>query len=1719
MKKKSTKITIIGIMLLLIGASFLPSMSGDLSRFDFEDPEVIASNISDEDYFVDERSPWDTFSEDFIKINTTFLDPYTGQWVKELSVLPGETVRVKIITYNPGYYCTGGATYVQIRYVLPSGLSYQGNAAWDFIPGLGSESASPQTDEPIVENDTSCCGDLVKWDFIAGTFQPGAHIYCYFDIIGECVKAMSTASFDAYWGGDSHVYGEDWALINCEYFVHVSDVHWGTGVTFSDDFPYLEYTDGEPNWNAFIEGKNPLTHGWRYPPKFILSTGDMVEYGAGTEGALLFELLTEWSDTLVGSRGARSAKLHTPNGIMSVPIRFCIGNHEYRHFPQLWPWSYSSYNYRGYMHPLPPIGDLSSLYYMDEYLDPIVRVFSLDSGHDVFLLDGNLGCPEGSGIDSWQLDLLEADLDALDENPNGEDDSDYLKVIMIHHPYSNPNGEADPPDHDLDGVFLNNRNRFLNILQNYSVDLVCWGHTHIPCNGLITGTTRFIDAGSLRDKNMFYKVFYKPKNPDSSGRDTDDPFLIDDPVVITSTLSMEVVGRARADAYDENGNHTGLNETGVVETEIPRSSCSVWTFNNETLDINETTTEIYLERNDTKDYHFNITGLADGFINVTVFVHLKSVSDCLSCGSSSEIIFTKAYYENIWMYEGSVATLYANESLFDYTMIIEDPGETKRYVEPTILEGDLYPNQPILTGPKSGIAGISYDYEVTTEDPENDQVYFMFDWDDGTTSGWLGPYDSGATCTTSHIWNKNVKYKVRVRAKDDGDHLSEWSDPLTVSLGCPIAYVDDDYYDGGYNDGHTWGYDAFGNIQDGIDAVIENGLVNVFSGLYSEEIVIKKTINLTGEDRTNTIINGSTELEPGEYPILNSTVVLIAAEYVNISGFTIQDGHAGIRVGQGCDYINISGNIFMDINGRDISLGSSSYSIISDNYFQEATFSLYNFRIYLGISDNNTIINNTIENSLVWGNGGGIHLWQSQNNSIYDNDIDGCWYRPGIYLDSSSNNSVTKNHIKNTTADYGDGISGIHIDNSFDNIIKENILKENYNGICIEKSDNNIISENNISESIECGIYLINYGASCDNNTIIKNNITSNAGGSCGIYLESNSGGSCDNNIIIDNNVSNNGRGIVLRSTNGASCSSNKIDNNTVSNNRDDYGIKFWGEGGGLCENNIISRNIITSNKQRGIYLESSSGNNVIVENTISNNRWDGIRLYYADGTDYIVGNTIINNGFDASYGSGIFFSRSSSDNYIVGNTITYNKNGIYLYGQSSDPCENNIIQGNTISDNNASGIRLHLQANSNYIIKNNITNNDLYGIYNDDSSNYNYIYNNNFIDNNGGDVQAYDEGVNFWNDTYPSGGNYWSDFETRVGPRYDDYQGSDQLDGPGKPDDIIDKGLDQDGGLKPYGIPNNDNKDWYPFVGLIDIIPPEIEFQTDERQLVVQIGDGIGGDGDERLDAWVHDDETPEEDIEVTLYVKGVDEATWSLSKTMEYDRGLHRGNITFEEIGYYFDAGHTVLLYKINALDETGNLAERPMLWENPLLFTITIDNPSTIVSAHSIRNHGSTPYALNLSERSVEPRLGGVDFVQFNLSGEADADGISATVEYTYWSGDEGIYGDGEDEIITITNIDGDTIHLTFADENAIPDQTRCWINLTGEVEDSFNFGTLEGDVDFDGQVLTSDASKVKARFQDPVDDTNFWYDVDCDNQIITVDASKVKSRFQHTCPPCP
>jgi len=117
-------------------------------------------------------------------------------------------------------------------------------------------------------------------------------------------------------------------------------------------------------------------------------------------------------------------------------------------------------------------------------------------------------------------------------------------------------------------------------------------------------------------------------------------------------------------------------------------------------------------------------------------------------------------------------------------LINEDPGPPSFafwYDEP--------PNKPSKpSGPVDGKTGEEYTYTTSTTDPENDDIFYMFEWDDGTESEWLGPYSSGGICSSTHTWNKIGDYQIRVKSRDRCFAESDWA-TLEVSMPKNKPYI------------------------------------------------------------------------------------------------------------------------------------------------------------------------------------------------------------------------------------------------------------------------------------------------------------------------------------------------------------------------------------------------------------------------------------------------------------------------------------------------------------------------------------------------------------------------------------------------------------------------------------------------------------------------------------------------------------------------------------------------------------------------------------------------------------------------------------------------------------------------------------------------------------------------------------------------------------------
>jgi hypothetical protein len=105
-----------------------------------------------------------------------------------------------------------------------------------------------------------------------------------------------------------------------------------------------------------------------------------------------------------------------------------------------------------------------------------------------------------------------------------------------------------------------------------------------------------------------------------------------------------------------------------------------------------------------------------------------------------------------------------------------------KWSEPFVVNISNAPEKPTIDGSISGKIGEIYTYFATSSDPDGDQIYYMFDWGDGSNTGWKGPFNSGETGEAKHAWTVQGTYSVKVKAKDVYGAESVWSEPLDVTI-------------------------------------------------------------------------------------------------------------------------------------------------------------------------------------------------------------------------------------------------------------------------------------------------------------------------------------------------------------------------------------------------------------------------------------------------------------------------------------------------------------------------------------------------------------------------------------------------------------------------------------------------------------------------------------------------------------------------------------------------------------------------------------------------------------------------------------------------------------------------------------------------------------------------------------------------------------------------
>jgi hypothetical protein len=101
------------------------------------------------------------------------------------------------------------------------------------------------------------------------------------------------------------------------------------------------------------------------------------------------------------------------------------------------------------------------------------------------------------------------------------------------------------------------------------------------------------------------------------------------------------------------------------------------------------------------------------------------------------------------------------------------------------------PYKPTITGPTSGKAGIEYCWTFQTTDPDGDEIKYIIEWGDDTTTE-TDCFPSGTPVEECHIYNSIGTYIIRGKVQEctDDELESEWSEPLIIKISNPPTAPD-----------------------------------------------------------------------------------------------------------------------------------------------------------------------------------------------------------------------------------------------------------------------------------------------------------------------------------------------------------------------------------------------------------------------------------------------------------------------------------------------------------------------------------------------------------------------------------------------------------------------------------------------------------------------------------------------------------------------------------------------------------------------------------------------------------------------------------------------------------------------------------------------------------------------------------------------------------------
>ena len=169
------------------------------------------------------------------------------------------------------------------------------------------------------------------------------------------------------------------------------------------------------------------------------------------------------------------------------------------------------------------------------------------------------------------------------------------------------------------------------------------------------------------------------------------------------------------------------------------------------------------------DFTFTIHDPEGDEVSIKVDWGDGDITDWLGPYESGEVVTITHMYE----YEGIYCIKAKSKDFWDESYWSEGY---------CVIIGNQAPEPPTITGDMYGDPGQELTFKFKSYDFEGQNIYYIVDWDDGTTTETdYGP--SNTTIILTHSWDEKNDYNITARAVDIKGKESAESEPLWIRIG------------------------------------------------------------------------------------------------------------------------------------------------------------------------------------------------------------------------------------------------------------------------------------------------------------------------------------------------------------------------------------------------------------------------------------------------------------------------------------------------------------------------------------------------------------------------------------------------------------------------------------------------------------------------------------------------------------------------------------------------------------------------------------------------------------------------------------------------------------------------------------------------------------------------------------------------------------------------